>query len=200
MTDGHFVYKSERHGSDYLSKWRLFLEPFYTSVVCREIAKRFAGDNIEVVIGPEMGGGIISQWVAFHLHDITLYSVLSLCAEEAGDKFIVKPEQAPYIVGRKVLVVDDTATSGATVRKVVSAVRALGGDVAAVALFLNRRGLTEKDVGDVPKLSALLDIKLEDWSEEECFASHLCKAGVPVNTEVGRGAEFAARQKQKQGS
>ena len=76
----------------------------------------------------------------------------------------------------------------------------LFGDVAAVALFLNRRGLTEKDVGDVPKLSALLDIKLEDWSEEECAASHLCKAGVPVNTEVGRGAEFAARQKQKQGS
>jgi hypothetical protein len=49
-----------------------------------------------------------------------------------------------------------------------------------------------KDVAGVPKLTALVNVKLDAWDEATC---PLCEQNVPVNTNVGKGREFLARRK-----
>lgn len=56
----------------------------------------------------------------------------------------------------------------------------------------NRGGITTQDVGDVPKLFALANIKLDAWDAADC---PFCAQRTPVNTDVGKGREFLAHKK-----
>ena len=81
---------------------------------------------------------------------------------------------------------------GGPARKVVEARGAIGGKVVGLGVLCNRGGITPQDVADVPRLDALVNIKLEAWDEATC---PLCERNVSVNTDVGKGREFLARQK-----
>lgn len=98
-----------------------------------------------------------------------------------------------FISGKNVLVVEDVLTTGSTAKKVVEAVRTAGGNIVGLGVLCNRGGITTRDVGDVPKLVTLVNVKLDAWDEKDC---PLCRQGVPVNTDVGKGREFLARQSQ----
>ena len=99
-----------------------------------------------------------------------------------------------FLPGRRVLVVEDVLTTGGSAKKVVELARAAGGKVIGLGVLCNRGGVTPHDVGDVPQLFALTNIPLEVWMEGDC---PLCKQGVPVNTDIGKGREFLARQRAK---
>ena len=97
-------------------------------------------------------------------------------------------------VYKRVLVVEDILTTGGSARKVVEAVRAIGGNVVGVGVLCNRGGVTAQDLANVPKLEVLVNISLDAWNEADC---PLCKQGVPVNPDVGKGREFLARRQQE---
>ena len=52
----------------------------------------------------------------------------------------------------------------------------------------NRGGITAADLG-VPAFSALVTLSLDSWEATSC---PLCRGGVPVNTDIGKGREFLA--------
>lgn len=191
VTGSHIVYTSGRHGSAYVNKDALYLHPGEVGLLCKEAALRCAKWNAEVVAGPTMGGIILSQWTAFHLSAILGRGILSVFAEEGPDKRrLFGRGYAKIVSGRKVLVVEDVLTTGASAAKVVEAVRETGGEPVAVQALVNRGGVTEKDVGG-PPLAALISVSLESFPEEDC---PLCRQGIPVNTEVGKGKDFLARR------
>jgi orotate phosphoribosyltransferase len=194
LTGGHFVYTSGRHGSAYVNKDAVYPHTAETSKLCRAIAERFADDNVEVVIAPAVGGVILSQWVAYCLSKSVSYEVLGVYAEpsESGESFIVKRGYDKLIVGKRVLVVDDILTTGGSVKKVVDAVKAVGGEVVGVAVLCNRGGVLSPDVGNPPKLVWLAEVSLASYDEADC---PLCASGVPVNINVGKGREFLARKR-----
>ncbi|TAL51385.1 hypothetical protein EPN81_00060 [Patescibacteria group bacterium] len=84
-------------------------------------------------------------------------------------------------------------TTGGTVLKVVDVVRRHGGNVTGVAALCNRGSVTPVDIGDVPRLQALLNIRLDSWAATEIEPCPLCARNVPINTSVGKGREFLAR-------
>lgn len=117
---------------------------------------------------------------------------------QAGDEVVVKKPQFvikrgydKVITGKRVLVVEDVLTTGGSAREVIEAVRALDGEVVGLGVLCNRGGITAEDVGGVPELFALVNVKLDAWDEAEC---PLCAKGVPINTDVGKGREFLARK------
>jgi len=59
---------------------------------------------------------------------------------------------------------------------------------------LNRGGVTVDQIGEVPRLVSLVDVKMDRYAEDDC---PLCKAGVPINTQVGKGKAFLERKKQE---
>lgn len=82
ITEGHFVYNSGNHGDAYVNKDALYLCPEQVSMLCRLIAERYTGSDIDVVVGPEKGGIILSQWTAYHLGRMEGRSVPAVFAEK----------------------------------------------------------------------------------------------------------------------
>ena len=193
ITDSHIVYTSGKHGSAYVNKDAVYPHPKEISKLCRAIAEKFSRAGVDAVIGPALGGIILSQWTAHHLSELTAREICGVYAEkiEGGDGFVIKRGYDKIIAGKKVLVVEDILTTGGSVKKVVEAVRAVGGKVIGVAALCNRGGVTADDLG-APQLHTLVAIQLDSWDEKSC---PLCAKGVPINTEVGKGREFLAKKK-----
>lgn len=192
ITDSHIVYTSGKHGSAYVNKDAVYPHTATIAQLCAQIAAEFANDNVGVVIAPAIGGVIITQWVANHLSAMRGMEVLAVYAEKAeGDTFVIKRGYDKLVKGKRVLVVEDILTTGGSVRKVIEVTRSIGGDVVGLGVLCNRGGITPADVGNVPRLFALANVKLDAWNEADC---PLCAQGVPINTDVGKGREFLARK------
>lgn len=110
--------------------------------------------------------------------------------------FVIKRGYNKLVAGKRVLVVEDVVTTGGSVKKVIEATRACGGNVVGLGVLCNRGGLTPADVADPPKMFALVNVKLDSWSEAECALKGPCSIGTPINTDVGKGKAFLARKQQ----
>ncbi len=86
------------------------------------------------------------------------------------------------------LITEDILTTGGTVLKVIEAVKAAGGEVIGIAAICNRGGVTSDTLEGIP-VKPLLSVRFEAWNEEDCG---LCISGVPVRTDLGKGAAFLA--------
>ena len=160
LLEGHFLLTSGRHSQFYVEKFRLLEQPRVTSQLCGEIARRFANDNIECVIGPVTGGIILAFEVARHIGCRAVYA-------ERGDNgqgfvfrrgFQLKP-------GERVLVVEDIVTTGGSVLQVVDATREAGGDVIGVGLLVDRSG-GNADFGS-DRVEPLLQLSFPTYAPDE---------------------------------
>ena len=162
------------------------------SKLCKSIAEGFVGKSVDVVVGPATGGIILSQWVAYHLTDITGREVYAAFADKDGQGgFVVKRGYEKVVAGKKTLVVEDLTTTGGSLKKVVEVARETGADVVAAVVICNRGNVGKKDVGDPPEFVSLVKLELDSWSEGEC---ELCERNIPINTDIGHGREYVARQ------
>lgn len=197
IVNDHFVYTSGKHGSVYIRKDKLYPFTELTSKVCRMIAKQVEDWNIEVVVGPSVGGIILSQWTAYHLSKLTKKEVLSVFTEKSYDDKEVydRPQMfkrgyEQLVKGKRTLVVEDLTTTGASVRKVVDQVKKAGGKVVGVFVLLNRnpKGVNKNLMG--APFRALSVFKADAWEAKDC---PLCKQNFPVNITVGHGKEFLSK-------
>lgn len=192
IKDSHIVYISGKHGTAYVNKDAVYSHTKETSDLCRAIAEQFADDGVDVVIAPAIGGVILSQWTAHHLLEITGREVFGVYAEKTEDGgFVIKRGYDKLVAGKNVLVVEDVLTTGGSAKKVVEAVRTLGGNIIGLGVLCNRGGITPSDVANPPTLFALINVKLDSWDEADC---PLCVQDVPINTDVGKGREFLAKK------
>jgi len=187
IVDGHFLYRSGMHGRKYVNKDAVYPHIGLISQFCAEIAAQFVGDRIEVVFAPAIGGVIMSQWTAYHLSRLTGREVLAVYAEkDKDDNFAFKRGYDALIRGKRGLGVEDVITTGKSIAKVVVGARMNGCDVVGLGVLCNRGSLTLHDVGDVPRLFALSNLKLETWEPAKCPQ---CAAGIPLNKDLGKGKE-----------
>ena len=204
IADTHVVFASGLHGNAYVNKDAVYPYTDKIKWLCSLMAERHLDDNIEVVVAPEKGGIILAQWVADHLSKRTWRQVLAVYAEketisfpdpEGRDRkcyvetghFIFNRGYDKLVVGRRCLFVEDIFNTGGSAREGVLATLAAGGIVVAVVGLCNRGGVTTADIG-VERFSALINITMEAW----VAPCPLCIAGVPVNTEVGKGKAYLA--------
>lgn len=192
ITNDHFVYTSGKHGSAYINKDAIYPYTEEISKLCLIIAKRFADENIEIVIAPAVGGIILSQWTAYHLSKITGQDILSAYAEKEENNFIIKRGYDKLITNKRVLVVEDILTTGGSVKKVIEAVRLIRGNVVGVGALFNRGSVTPDLIAKPPKLFAIINLNLITWEEKDC---PLCKKQIPINTSVGKGREYLLNKK-----
>jgi orotate phosphoribosyltransferase len=172
MLEGHFQLASGRHSGLYVEKFRLLERPPQTDALCKMIAEwvHRGGLNVEVCSGPTTGGLLISYEVARHLG---LRSIFAESAEGGGREF-----GRGFTIGKgeRVLVVDDVLTTGGSVRDVIDAVRARGGEVAGVAVLIDRSA-GKVDFG-VPFFACLtLDLPTYEAGAATC---PLCAEGVEL--------------------
>lgn len=196
---GHFVLVSGRHANRYMNKDALYPHTLLTSELCQQMAG-FSDGEVETVAAPEKGGIILSQWVAYHLTNLLGREVHAVYAEKKSKGgFVFNRLYDRLVKGRQVLVAEDVVTTGGSVKAVIKAVKDLGGTVVGVSVLCNRSGIEAPALAqqlNVPWVHALTTVTTTTWPtwiEDKC---PLCKEGIPISTEVGKGREFLAQKEQ----
>jgi len=193
ITDDHFVYTSGKHGSVYINKDALYPHTEKVSEVGSMFAERTKNLDIDVVIGPMIGGIILSQWTAYHLTRLEGKEVLGVYTEKdaKSNQIFGRRGYDKLVVGKNILIVEDLTNTGGSVKKVVNTVREAGGNVLKVGVMVNRdpEHVNEKYM-EAPFFS-LGDFPAEAFDANNC---PLCKKNIPINVKIGHGKKFLQEQ------
>jgi len=167
LMEGHFILTSGRHSSQYLQCARIFQYPSYGEQIASILAQAFSEDDIDIVIGPAIGGIILSYEVAKAL------KVQALFAErENGIMNLRRGFKIPQ--GSNVLVVEDVVTTGGSVKEVIELVNKAGSNVVGVGAIVDRSN-GKLDFGC--KFNAVISMDVPSFDKDDC---PLCKQGLPA--------------------
>lgn len=190
LTDDHFVYTSGLHGEVYVNKDAVYPHPYEVSQVGFLFAEKYKNFEIDAVAAPALGGIILSTWTAYHLTKLKGREVVGVYAEKLPDgKMGFTRGYDKLIKDKKVLVIEDLATTGGSVKKVVELVRETGGTVVAVCTMINRNPeeVNSESVG--APFDALGILEARAWDEKD-LPDYIAKR--PINTSVGHGKKYLA--------
>ncbi len=179
---GHFILSSGLHSDTYLNKSIVSMHPDRTERLCRALAAKATaaiGGKIDYVISPAMGAIIYGYETARWL------KVPFMFVERVDGEFQLRRGFA-VPKGARVLVVEDIVSTGLSARECVDAVRKTGGDVVALACFIDRSG--GKTDFDVP-LIALAELQVDAWPADQ-LPAHLAK--IPAVKPGSRGISQSA--------
>jgi len=192
--NSHFVYTSGKHGSAYLDKTAICLDPVAMKFLCHFLVQKLPDtvkEKIQVVVGPALAGIAVANTVVLTLNDFRLDAEPKIYftwveEDKKGEKSL-RPTFQRIVKGKEVLLVDDVINTGHSLLSTIKLLEKLGARVLAVAALYNRAEYAPQLFDPIPVYS-LITVKLQEtYSPEEC---PLCRRGVPINTEFGRGKEF----------
>ena len=161
---GHFLLSSGLHSDVYLQSAKVLERPERAELLCRELAKPFLRDRVEVVIAPAVGGILVTHEVARALGARALFTEREggmMCLRRG---FQIRP-------GERCLVVEDVITTGGSTREVIQVAQDAGGTLVGVGALIDRSGGT----ATFPvKKAALATLAIPTYKPEDC---PLCKSG-----------------------
>ncbi|MEK9182729.1 MAG: phosphoribosyltransferase family protein [Patescibacteria group bacterium] len=193
VSDSHFVYISGKHAKLYVNKDYIFPHIKYISRIAEIIAQKYKDSPIDIVVGPSMGGIILSQWTAYHLGLLKDKEILSVYTEKQLDKDqIFTRGYGQFVKGKNALVVEDTVTTGGSVKKVIKSVQKEGGKVIAACAIVNKDPVNINPSFIGAPFNYLTIVDVDVYEEKDC---PLCKAKVPINTTLGHGKKFLEEHK-----
>jgi len=167
MLKGHFLLSSGLHSPDYLQAAKVFQYPEYATLLSREMALRFKKKKIDLVIGPAIGGILLS----FEMGKIL--KVKTIFAEREEGKMRLR-RGFSIQKGEKCLVVEDVITTGASTKEVIDLVKRSKADVVGIAAIIER---SKEPIDFKARKEVLLRIPLITYSEKNC---PLCKKKAPL--------------------
>ena len=166
---GHFKLTTGVHSDTYIQCAQVMQHPEFMHNLCSELGKKFRGDDIDVIVGPAIGGIIMAHVMARVLGPW----VRAIFTERENSKMTLR-RSFEIKEGEKVLVVEDVTTTGSSVREVIDIVNLRQGKVVGVGVLIDRSG-GKVDFGI--KTEKLLTVDIKTYLPEEC---PLCKKGIPA--------------------
>ena len=160
LLEGHFILTSGLHSQSYLQCALVLQHPREAEAFAQAIAKQFAGQRIETVAAPAIGGIVIGYEVARAL------GARSLWTEREGGTMTLR-RGFSVRSGESVLVVEDVITTGGSTRETIAALRTAGAHVIGAASIIDRSG-GRVDVG-VPRI-ALATLNVPALAPSACPA------------------------------
>lgn len=174
---GHFKLTSGRHSDTYMQSAKLFIDTKQSEIVCKALAEKLAGEKIDLVVSPAIGGILMGYEVARQL------GVPNIFAERENGEMTLRRGFA-IEKGTKVVVVEDVVTTGGSVKEVVKLVQSMGAEVVAVASLVDRsNGAVDFGV----KYVNLISMEVVSYEADEC---PLCKEGKIELTKPGSRVVF----------
>ena len=161
---GHFKLTSGRHSDTYMQSAKLFIDTKQSEIVCKALAEKLAGEKIDLVVSPAIGGILMGYEVARQL------GVPNIFAERENGEMTLRRGFA-IEKGTKVVVVEDVVTTGGSVKEVVKLVQSMGAEVVAVASLVDR---SNGNVDFGVKYVNLISMEVTSYEPDEC---PLCKEG-----------------------
>lgn len=164
LLEGHFLLSSGLHSTVYLQCALVLQYPEKAAAFGEAIARQFAGQGIQLVASPAIGGIVIGHEVARALGARFVWT-----EREAGKMTLRRGFTVSS--GEKTLVVEDVITTGGSTRETIDALKEAGANVVAAASIIDRSA-GAADV-TVPR-TALASLKVLSVDATACDA---CKLG-----------------------
>jgi orotate phosphoribosyltransferase len=206
LREGHFQLKSGRHGDAYVEKFAVLSDPAATSELCGFWAAPFRGAEsnggieadggasagaaarVDLVAGPTTGGVILAFETGRQLGTRAIFAEEVREADGTTHRafrrgFRIEP-------GERVLLVDDILTTGGSLLAMVPAVEAMGGEIVACTVLVDRSGgmatLTSPASGRTYPLRSLWQLDLPTYEPGPATCPG-CAAGLPLHAPGSSG-------------
>lgn len=178
LLEGHFVYTSGRHGSQYFEKIRIVNRPEYVHELGGMMASLMSDLNgsADLVCSPAFGAVVFGFSTALHMGKRFAFT-----QRDGQGRMSVRPGFRNAVSGSRIILVEDVCTTGGSVVESIDALRSAGGEVAEVGLVVDRTG-GRLELG-VPYRS-LLSIEAASWESGDC---PLCREGMPLTVPGSSG-------------
>ncbi|HEX9779704.1 MAG TPA: orotate phosphoribosyltransferase [bacterium] len=170
---GHFELSSGLHSGHYFQCAQLLQHPKIAAQLCQELARRFRTAKPSIVIGPAIGGVLVAYETARALGVRAMYTERVDAEIQLRRGFHLTSED-------RVLIVEDTVTTGESARKVADLIEALGAKAVGIAAIVDRSGGRVRFPGR--RYTRLLSLTFDSFPPHEC---PLCSEHIPV-TRPGR--------------
>lgn len=164
LLEGHFLLSSGLHSPQYMQCALLLEKPWIAQKLCRALAKKIRKIKVDVVIGPALGGILVSYEMGRALKKRSIF------AERVGGEltlrrgFVLKKNE-------RVLIVEDVITTGKSTNEVIEIVKKWGAKAVGVASIVDRSNGAA--VFEAPS-ACLLQMSIESYEPERC---PMCKDG-----------------------
>ena len=164
LLEGHFLLSSGRHSNRYCQCAKLLQYPDRAEKVLATVTEQVKDLNIDIVVGPAMGGIIVAYELGRQLGVPAIFT-----ERENGEMTLRRGfEITP---GQRVLVTEDVVTTGKSSLETIEVLQAMGAAVVGIACIANRNpGNLEFPIFGAIKLD------IESWEIDDC---PFCKEGKP---------------------
>jgi orotate phosphoribosyltransferase len=167
IQEGHFVLSSGRHADIYMQCAKVLQYPEHAATLAAEIVEKWEDETIDVVIGPALGGVVLSYAVAEELEVRSIFSERKNGEMKIRRGFELKP-------GEKVLVVEDVVTTGGSVKEVLAVLEELDVEIVGLSSIVDRSNGQVKFNYD---FKPLLPVDIKSYKAGNC---KLCEDNVPI--------------------
>jgi orotate phosphoribosyltransferase len=178
LLEGHFQLTSGLHSNQYFQCAKVLQYPAFCEELCSDIARRFAGMSIDVVVAPALGGIVVGQEVGRQLGVRTMFA-------ERKDGVMQLRRGFEIRKGERVLMCEDVVTTGGSVEEVIAITTSLGGVLEGVGFIVDRsNGRVKFAVREGGVQHAVLTMDVLAYKPDSC---PLCARGLPVVKPGSRG-------------
>jgi orotate phosphoribosyltransferase len=191
--NGHYVYKSGKHGDKYVDLDVIFPNFRLVRQIGRQLAEPYVfgfdySRRVEVIVVPAVGGIAIAYMMAAHFEDIG-QSVDVVWADKAGNGFAFERAGfAKRLKGRHILVGEDILNTGGSVESVCRQAEAEGGIIVGASVVVSRGNASAESLS-IPQLNALETVQFDAFAVDAC---PFCAEAKPIVADIGHGAKFKA--------
>mgnify|MGYP001764819029 CR=1 FL=1 len=165
LLEGHFLLSSGRHSNRYCQCAKLLQYPDRAAKVIAVIAEKLKNIEVDIVVGPAMGGIIVAYELGRQL------GVPAIFTERENGQMALRRGFEIH-KGQKVLITEDVVTTGKSSLETIEVLKNFGAEIVGIACIVNRSSTSiEYPLFDAVKLD------IESWDPADC---PLCKEGIPT--------------------
>ncbi|MFZ7132356.1 MAG: orotate phosphoribosyltransferase [Eubacteriales bacterium] len=165
--EGHFLLSSGRHSEGYVQCAKVLRFPDKAEEVLKPVVDQIKDVTIDKVVGPAMGGVIVSYELGRQLNKETLFTERKDGKMQLRRGFEINP-------GDKVIIAEDVVTTGRSSLETKRVIEDLGGEVIGIACIVDRR--SDKCTLNMPIYSAV-QIEIQTYEPDVC---PICWTGVDL--------------------
>ena len=160
--EGHFLLSSGKHSGGYVQCAKVLRFPDKAAEVLQPVVKQLNSLHIDRIVGPAMGGVIVSYELGRQLNKESLFTERKEGKMELRRGFEISP-------GDKIVIAEDVITTGKSTMETKEILEKIGAEVIGVACIVKR---VQEDIG-IPIYYAT-EIDIDVYDSKNC---PICKRG-----------------------
>lgn len=165
LMEGHFLLSSGKHSDGYVQCAKLLMYPDKAEKAIGLIADKLKDIDFDIVVGPAMGGIIVSYELARQTGKPGIF------VEREDGKMKLR-RGFSIEKGQKILIAEDVVTTGKSSYEAIKAVEEQGGEVVGIACIVDR-----SDGGIKYPIYSGIKLNINTYDEGNC---PLCKQNIPI--------------------